>query len=309
MNKNQVECGSLESQGNNKKEDHIFTAKEIQEKGYEYNIEPEPSKKCKGCGRDLYQRGVVLPVANRVMAWLGHERCTCERATEYWNKYDAKEKEIKERGKREEENRIKREKIEKLLGESKIKKRFLNRTLDNFKVDSENKDAFTSTKLYIENFKSFKEAGEGLYYSGGFGTGKTHLAVSIAQELIKKGTPVICMTAIDLLTEIRRTYDKNRNVSEYEILKIYKEVDLLVIDDLGKENCSDWAATMLYDIINDRYEECLPTVITTNYNDEDLINRLARKSNYETAGAIVSRLHEVTMGITMNGEDRRRTGY
>lgn len=302
-----MECESLEYQ-NNKKENHIFTSKEIKEKGYEYSTEPEAPIKCKGCGKELYQRGIVLPVADRVMTWLGHERCTCQRAVAYWTKYDARQEEIKQQEKREEENRQKREKIERLLGESRIKKRFLSRTLDNFKVDNENKEAFTSTKLYIENFEKFKEAGEGLYYSGGFGTGKTHLAISIAQEIIKKGNPVICMTAIDLLAEIRRTYDKDRNVSEYQILQAYKETDLLIIDDLGKENCSEWAATMLYDIINDRYEQCLPTVITTNYNDEDLINRLARKSNYETAGAIVSRLHEVTMGITVNGKDRRRTG-
>lgn len=251
----------------------------------------------------------MLPIANRVMAWMGHERCNCKRAAAYWERYDAKQKEKEQREKREKENRKKVEKIEKLIGESGIKRRFLNRTFENFEIDDENRDAFTSTKAYLENFQKFKKAGEGIYYSGTFGTGKTHLAVSLAQELINQGVPVICMTAIDLLAEIRRTYDKNRNVSEYEILQAYKDVDLLVIDDLGKEYCSDWAITMLYDILNDRYEQCLPTVITTNYSDDDLVDRLARKSNYETAGAIVSRLHEVTMGITMNGEDRRRTGY
>lgn len=283
-----------------------MTAKEIEERGYSHIANPEEPIKCKGCGKTLYDRGVVIPGINRVTAWLGHERCTCERATAYWKKYDAKQLEIKERERVEEENRKKRKKIEELLGESRIKRRFLNRTFDNFEIDSQNENAYLSTKAYAENFQKFKEAGEGLYYTGTFGTGKTHLAVSMAQELIKQGIPVICMTAIDLLAEIRRTYDRNRNVSEYQILQAYKDVDLLVIDDLGKEYCSDWAITMLYDIINDRYEQCLPTVITTNYSDDDLVDRLARKSNYETAGAIVSRLHEVTMGITLNGKDRRK---
>lgn len=307
-NQNQTVCESSEFQ-DNKKTDHIFTSKEIKEKGYQYNIEPEPPIRCRYCNKELYPKGVVLPIANRVITWLDHERCTCRKATEYWTKYDNKQREIQERKKQEEENRIKREKIKKLLGNSGIKKRFLNRTFENFKIDNENKEAFRNSKLYAENFEKFKETGEGIYYSGGFGTGKTHLAVAIALDLIEKGVPVICMTAIDLLSEISRTYDKNRNVSEYQILQAYKEVDLLVIDDLGKEYCTDWAAAMLYDIINDRYERCLPTIVTTNYNDEDLVNRLARKSNYETAGAIVSRLHEMTMGITMIGKDRRKEVY
>lgn len=298
-------CGNSESQGN--QQDNIYTSKEIQERGYSYSTEPEPPIRCKYCGRLLYQKGVVNPIANRAMAWLSHERCDCKKATEYWKKYDMKQKQIQERERIKEENRKKKEQIEKLLGNSGIKKRFKDRTFENFKIDNQNKAAYENSKLYADNFQKFKETGEGIYFSGGFGTGKTHLAVAIALELIKRGTPVICMTAIDLLAEIRKTYDRDRNVSEYQILKVYKEVDLLVIDDLGKEYCSDWATSMLYDIINDRYERCLPTIITTNYNDEDLIERLSRKSDYESAGAVVSRLHEMTMGITMIGRDRRKT--
>ncbi|WP_156894496.1 ATP-binding protein [Clostridium formicaceticum] len=303
---NQVECEDSESQEKQSNQDTIFTSKEIQERGYKYSKDPEPPKRCKYCGKDLYQKGVVMPMMDRVVAWISHERCTCKKATDYWERYDNKQQEIAERERLEEESRKKRERIEKLLGNSGIKKRFKNRTFENFEIDQGNKDAYKNSKLYAENFQRFKETGEGIYFSGGFGTGKTHLAVSIALDLINKGTPVICMTAIDLLAQIRKTYDKDRNVSEYQILQVYKEVDLLVIDDLGKEYCSDWAATMLYDIINDRYESCLPTIVTTNYDDENLVDRLARKSNYETAGAIVSRLHEMTMGITMNGEDRRK---
>jgi DNA replication protein DnaC len=306
QDKKQTECENSESQN---RDNFIFTSKEIYKRGYSFGLEPEKPVRCNFCGKELYPRGVVNPITNRVITWLSHERCNCKKAKEYWVKYDRKEQQIKERQKREEENRKKKEKIEKLLGSSRIKKRFQNRTFKTFKIDDANKEAYNNSKLYAENFQKFKETGEGIYYSGTFGTGKTHLAVAIALDLIKKGVPVICMTAIDLLAEIRKTYDSDRSVSEYQILKAYKEVDLLVIDDLGKEYCSDWAISMLYDIINDRYERCLPVIVTTNYNDEDLIDRLARKSNYETAGAIVSRLHEMTMGINMNGKDRRKETF
>ena len=306
--KNQKETG-CESSGSQNSENYIYTSKEIKEKGYKYTTEPELPITCQFCGKTLYQRGVVNPITNSVV-WLSHERCTCKKATEYWIRYDKKQKELQERRRQEEENRRKREKINEILGDSGIGKRFKNRTFENFKVDAENKEAYTNAKLYAENFSKFKETGEGLYFTGGNGTGKTHLAVAIALYLINKGIPVICMTSIKLLQEIRRTYDRDRNVSEYELLKAYKEVDLLVIDDLGQENITDWSLMMLYDIINDRYENCLPTIITTNFSDEDLIRIWSQKANNEwTARAIVSRLHEMTMGITMDGRDRRKEVY
>lgn len=299
-----MEYESSESLEN--REDYLLTSKEIKERGFEYSTEPEPPIKCKHCGKGLYQKGIILPIGNRVATWLGHERCTCKKATDYWTKYDDKQREIQEREKLEKDNRERRERINKILGNSGIEKRFKNRTFENFRIDRENQEAYTNSKLYAENFQKFKETGEGLYFSGNNGTGKTHLAVAIALHLINEGVPVICMTSIKLLQEIRRTYDKDRNVSEYQLLETYKEVDLLVIDDLGQENSTDWALTMLYDIINDRYEKCLPTIVTTNLNEKDLINAWSQKSSDWTARAIVSRMHEMTMGITMNGRDRRR---
>jgi len=305
QNQEKAECENSESQNN-----HIYTSKEIIEKGYPYTTEPPLPIVCQFCGKKLYPRGVILPITNKVIAWLEHERCNCKEATKYWAQHDKKQRELQEKKRIEEENRLKREKINKILGNSGIGKRFKNRTFENFKVDSENQEAYRNSKLYAENFHKFKEAGEGLYFSGNNGTGKTHLAVAIALYLIKKGIPVICMTSIKLLQEIRRTYDRDRNVSEYELLKAYKEVDLLVIDDLGQENVTDWSLMMLYDIINDRYENCLPVIITTNLNDEDLIKAWSQKTNNDwTARAIVSRLHEMTMGITMNGKDRRKEVY
>lgn len=299
---NPQECENSESQSS---KSYIYTSKKIKDEGYKYSQNPKSPRNCKYCGVKLYQRGVVFPMTKRVITWLDYERCTCDKAKKYWEKHDRKQEKIKAQKEQEEENQKKIKYIEKLLGSSKIKKRFKNRTFDSFKIDKTNKKAYENSKLYADSFGKFKEKGEGIYYSGSFGTGKTHLAVAIALELINKGIPVICMTAIDLLAEIKRTFD-DYNMSEYQILKAYKQADLLVIDDLGKEYCSNWAITMLYDIINDRYERCLPTIVTTNYNDDDLVQRLAEKSNYESAGAIVSRLHEMTMEISMSGPDKRK---
>lgn len=303
-----MESETLGSQNNQdtNNEDTMFTSKEIKEKGIEYNTPPDNPVNCKYCNKTLYPRGIVIPMAKRVITWLDHERCDCRRAKEYWDKYDLEKIKAEEAKKKEEENRRKREQIERILGNSKIGKRFINRTFDNFKVDSKNEKAYHNAKAYADNFEKFKERGEGIYFSGTNGTGKTHLAVAIALDLMKRGTPAICMTSNKMLQEIKRTYDSNRNISEYELLETYKGVDLLVIDDIGQENCTDWAIAQLYDIVNDRYERCLPTIVTTNLNETELIDAWSQKANDWTARAIVSRLHEMTMGITMNGRDRRK---
>lgn len=265
---------------------------------------PEP-KICQFCGQKLYFKGLINPFKpNTVTVWLEPDRCQCEKAQAYWQKYDEEQARIaKEKAEAEERARM-QARVDRLLGKSGIKKRFLSRTFENFEVNKVNRKAYETAKTYAEGFQDFKEKGEGLYFVGSYGTGKTHLAAAISLYLINKGTPVICRTLIDLLGEIRRTYDNGRT-SEYEVLSLYKEIDLLVVDDLGKESPTEWALATFYAILNERYEACLPTVITTNYNDQELINRLSLKGDRITAGAVVSRLHEICYSVEMNWKDRR----
>lgn len=284
---------------------HQMSPQEAKTKGYDMP-EPVPEPKtCQFCGEKLHYKGFVNPFKPKsITVWLEPDRCQCDKAQAYWEKYD-QEQERMAKEKAEAEERAKMQaRIDRLLGKSGIKKRFLTRTFENFKVDKVNRKAYETAKAYAENFQGFKEKGEGLYFVGSFGTGKTHLAAAISLYLINKGIPVICRTLIDLLGEIRRTYD-NSSTSEYEVLSLYKEIDLLVVDDVGKEAPTEWALATFYAILNERYEACLPTIITTNYNDKELINRLSLKGDRITAGSIVSRLHEVCYLVEMNWKDRR----
>lgn len=284
---------------------NVVTPKQAAERGIPWTREPPEDKKCKFCGRTLEHEGLVF--AGRVITWRADpRRCTCERAQAYWARHDKLEAERKETEAEEQRRAALQQRVDRLLGRSGIKKRFQRRTFPNFITDTPGrKKNYEIAKEYADNFIDHREKGEGLYIEGTNGTGKTHLAAAIALQLISQGIPVICKTSNDLLLDIRKSFD-DEGGSEAQVLGIYKAVDLLIIDDLGKERCSEWSMSTLYSILNDRYEYMKPTIVTTNYNTDDLVEELTPKGADNTKiVAIVSRLKETSTVMSMVWEDIR----
>ena len=81
---------------------------------------------------------------------------------------------------------------------------------------------------------------------------------------------------------------------------------MLIIDDLEKERPSEWTLEKLFTIVNNRYENNLPIIITTNYNKEKLRKRLLCNNNEEIVDSIISRLYEMCRGIIIFGKDKRK---
>lgn len=285
----------------------IYTSKEVEELGIP-STQPVPKpEKCKYCGKTLYYECVVL--MGQAMIWnLEKPRCDCEKSVAFWKGWDAKQEKIKKEKELAEEQELRKQTIESILGKSGIKKRYLSRTIDSFFVTAENKKSFEVATDYIKNFREYFTQGKGLYLEGPCGTGKTHLAIAIALAIINTGVPVICKTSIDILGDIKRCYERNSEVTEEEVLEAYKTVDLLIIDDLGKEQVTEWSVPVLYSILNERYEALLPTIITTNYNTTALAEKLSAKGDAETATAIISRFVESSKRVTMSWADYRRKG-
>ncbi|MGB9896618.1 ATP-binding protein, partial [Thermanaerothrix sp.] len=102
-----------------------------------------------------------------------------------------------------------------------------------------------------------------LLLMGGYGCGKTHLAAAIANFAVEQGVPVLFLTVPDLLDWLRFAFESTDENFEARFEEI-RHIRLLVLDDLGTQNSTPWAAEKLYQIINYRYLLRLPTVITTN---------------------------------------------
>lgn len=194
-----------------------------------------------------------------------------------------------------------------------IPKRYENATTENVDLN------------LLEKFKNIRESRKGLYLHGGVGTGKTHTAYALyrlweEERAIEKQKEKEEMEAkLDaskdtihpevtkprpagefwnmtrLLYELRKEMRKSSDESLSDNLILYK--NLLFIDDLGAEKVTEWVEEVIYLIINTRYENNIPIVITSNYP----LSKIA-----ELVGdRVASRIKEMCHVVEIKGEDRR----
>ncbi len=260
---------------------------------------------CEYCKTKLYRKTIEWELyGTKRTITLDYERCECNDAQSYWNEYDLKKLRMLEEEKKLEIMQEFSKRVERIIKNSKMSKRNLNYKFDNFAPNTSNKKVLDNLKNYSEKLVNGIEK-KGLILVGNNGVGKTHLACSIANKLIENGTPVIYGTLINLLAELRNSYDTDNNISEMEIIKLYENVDLLIIDDLGKEKPSEWGLEKLFTIVNSRYENNLPVIITTNYNQNSLLETLSLNGEIETAKSIISRLYEMCYLVKIDDIDHR----
>jgi DNA replication protein DnaC len=142
-----------------------------------------------------------------------------------------------------------------------------------------------------------------LFLSGSFGTGKTHQAYGALRHIANAGPEryeVLALTAPDMYALMRP--GGSEQGPEFEVKRLMR-IPLLLIDDLGTEKISEFTEEATYRLLNYRYNECLPLIITSNLpardeNGPDLKDQLGQR--------ITSRLSQMTTVVAMNGFDRRR---
>lgn len=196
-------------------------------------------------------------------------------------------------------DRDEQERIQKLFSELCVPKRYQGKTMDNYDPLRVTGRGYEMAKRYITRFDEIRnESKNSLALIGPPGTGKTHLAYAILNALLPRLRSAICGSVPDLM-DLLRPRGEDRDLGKQR-LHALKTSELVILDDLGAEVESDWVTERLFLIINARYNEQLPTVITSNVPLKDL----ERQQGWERIG---SRISEMCYAVIVDGEDQRKS--
>lgn len=141
-----------------------------------------------------------------------------------------------------------------------------------------------------------------LFLTGPFGTGKTHQAYGALRRIAEAGPDrfeLVALTAPDMYALMRP--NGSEKGPEHEVKRLMR-IPLLLVDDLGTEKISEFTEEATYRLLNERYNECRPLIITSNLpvanpNGPDLKDQLGAR--------ITSRLAQTTTVVAIGGNDRR----
>lgn len=244
----------------------FMTVEEARAAGFEF-ADPE-REKCEFCGKELDPIGVEG--GSGLIFWISHTQCDCEGSRAY-------EEELK----REQERKAERELHDRFI-RAGVKKRFLDAKVDRPQLAN-----------YLNAFNA--DPSIGLYITGPSRAGKSYSASALAKAFVASGYSTVLTTSIAMLDDVKASFDGDARSG----VSRFASCDVLIIDDLGKENANSWVMTTLFQIINERYESMRPTIVTTQYSLEELRRRMSRSGEKESAIAITERLRETCRLMTL----------
>ncbi|NLI93975.1 MAG: ATP-binding protein [Peptococcaceae bacterium] len=179
-------------------------------------------------------------------------------------------------------------KIENRFRYARLSRELMNCRFERFNLDyyrsSDGMDHINNAKRALAASNDFAQKvlenphEVGLLFTGPVGSGKTFLAASIANLLIENQCSILFLIVPDLLDELRASYSNKNETSEFDLLDIARTIPILILDDLGAHNYTEWSRNRLYTILNYRMNEQLPTIITTNLNFEEIEHYLGERT-------------------------------
>lgn len=180
-----------------------------------------------------------------------------------------------------------------------------NATLKNmYKDDKARIPIVKYFKEFIDNYNQ-EEKPKGLYLNGSFGSGKTYLIAALFNEMAKKGVQSALVYYPEFLRSLKAAFQTNYE----EQFSYIKKAPLLLFDDIGAENCSNWSRDeVLGPILQYRMENHLPTFFTSNLTIEELENSLAITSSgvdKVKARRIIERIKQLTINLELISKNRR----
>jgi DNA replication protein DnaC len=199
----------------------------------------------------------------------GNTRCpSCEK-----DHQDRLEKERQDRSQRQAEaSRLARRE------RSRIPQRFKSRSFENYVVECEAQArALSVCRSYAESWAKVSKTGMGLVFSGKAGAGKTHLACSIAHQVIDQGGEVLFATVAEVMRQVKASFAKDSQTTEQQEIDHFSGIQLLILDEVGMDYGTDFNKALIFEILNNRYENVLPTILLTNLDTPALVDYMGER--------------------------------
>lgn len=149
-------------------------------------------------------------------------------------------------------------------------------------------DIVSKLQGWTENTKA--GATHNLLILGDLGAGKTYCALVVARDLLLAGRSIHFRPEVELFDDLR----PERGLDT----RVFTDPDVLVIDDLGVSKVTEFTLDRLYLVLNKRWLDCKPTIVTTNLELPDLKEAIGQRT--------YDRLQHGSTGVRFAGDSRRR---
>lgn len=151
-----------------------------------------------------------------------------------------------------------------------IPPRYRDRRFENYKASGRHQvtakqHAMAYLKLLLEG-----NCSASLVMTGLPGTGKTHLACAIANAYTRKGGEVVFIKVAAMIRKIRETYRHDSELTEQQAINAFRDLDLLVLDEVGIQKGDDKEINLLFEVLDDRYAYLKPTILLSNLTVEEM---------------------------------------
>ncbi len=187
-------------------------------------------------------------------------------------------------------------KVNKRIKESGLDKRKRESTFKNFNW-SNAPDQHCVCKSFADNWKDTIVNGRSIFMIGNVGGGKTHLACAIANQVMQEHYANVYYTTFsNMAITMRDTQNTRQRIAE--TMQKFTRCELLIVDEIGIKDASDYEFSLLNEIIDCRYGEILPTILITNMNWQQAGKVIGER--------IISRLTETGKSLRFNNEDYRK---
>ena len=138
---------------------------------------------------------------------------------------------------------------------------------------------------YLKHYAdTFTPSAKSLLMMGKTGLGKTHLSLAVVNRVLDRGFNVYYDSAQGIMDRLEKDHF-NRGPRDDELQEDLYKSDLLVIDDLGTEMVTSFTLSALYQLVNERINDGLPTVFSTNLTPAELEATYSQRLTSRLMGA------------------------